>query len=78
MLFTITDPVTVNVLPEIVNVELPVKVTDANGFAGVTESVGRFVVAGIITTSPLAEPGFPFGLQLVVIAHAVPDVPVQV
>lgn len=73
-----TAPVTDSVTPVIVNVALPVKVKEARAFKGATVSRGWLVPTGIITISPADEPGFPEGLQLPAVAHAVPLVPVQV
>jgi len=78
-LFKVTAPVTVKVTLVIVKVAaVPVKVNDAIALAGVTVKTGWFVTAGIFTTSPLADPGFPFGDQFVVVAQAVLVVPVHV
>lgn len=78
LLFKVTAPVTVKVVPVIVKVpDTPVKVREVNALAGVTVSIGCLVVTGIETTSPEADPGFPFGVQFVAVAHAVLVFPVQ-
>jgi hypothetical protein len=78
-LFRVTAPLTFKVTPVIVSVlvVVVVNVMEASAFAGATLNVGALVVVGIITASPATAPGFPFGLQFVVVAQAV-VVPVQV
>ena len=79
----VTAPVTVTAIAaEIVNVAFVAvpNVIEARGLAGATLRVGcepEKEITPIRTTSPAAEPGFPVGLQLAVVAHAVLVVPTQ-
>jgi len=73
-----TAPVTASVTPVIVNVFVVVNVNEARAFAGATVRRGALEPVGIVTASPVAEPGFPFGVQFVTVAQAVLVPPVHV
>ena len=80
-LFNVTALVTCKVTPVIVKESgvalVGANVKDARALAGATVKTGWFVTVGIITTALADEPGFPLGLQFVVVAQSVLVAPVQ-